>query len=168
MSNKEWHREWRKNNPDKVKEIKRRFYEKHKEKIHAERRAYRAKNRKKLDAYKRSWEEANPDLVSIQRARSRIKKMNAKINGALRLHYGITIDAYNALAEKQGGVCAICGELNVTARSNRLVVDHNHKTGKLRGLLCFRCNCGLGYFRENHRFMTAAQEYLKYWDVESK
>jgi hypothetical protein len=53
---------------------------------------------------------------------------------------GITDDAYEQLLAEQEGGCAICGN---PPKTRRLSVDHNHRTGKVRGLLCFRCNRGL-------------------------
>src|SRR5690348_10360154 len=66
--------------------------------------------------------------------------------------YGLTGEAYKALEEAQAGVCAICGnpETRYNAKMKAiqpLSVDHNHKTGKVRGLLCAHCNHGLGQFR---------------------
>lgn len=164
MAISESQRRWAKNNPEKVKAIKRRFVEKHRERLAAKRREYRAKNRAALDTQKRAWEVANPEMVSMQAVRRRIKAMNAKIDQGLRYHYGVTLDAYNAILCEQRGVCAICGTLSVTVRSPRLVVDHDHSTGELRGLLCHRCNCGLGYFKDNHGIIERALAYLRGFD----
>lgn len=57
--------------------------------------------------------------------------------------YGITEDEYQSLFNKQGGVCAICGGVPDT-RWKMLAVDHDHQTGKVRGLLCMVCNTMLG------------------------
>jgi len=73
--------------------------------------------------------------------------------------YGITIDDYNKMLNDQNGVCAICGKTNITRR--RLAIDHNHKTGKVRGLLCHRCNNAIGLFDENLETLKKAIKYLK-------
>lgn len=76
----------------------------------------------------------------------RCRKCDSARQHALRIQkvYGITIEAYNLLLEWQGGVCYICRK---PSRVRRLAVDHDHKTGKVRGLLCRRCNREiLGYF----------------------
>ena len=57
-----------------------------------------------------------------------------------RAQLGLTLAAYEALLEAQGGGCAICG---ATPKTRRLDTDHDHKTGKVRGLLCHRCNRAL-------------------------
>jgi Recombination endonuclease VII len=58
---------------------------------------------------------------------------------SLRTKYGITLDQYQSLLDKQNGGCAICGKTPEQERKN-LAVDHNHVTGEVRGLLCFHCN----------------------------
>ena len=60
----------------------------------------------------------------------------------LRRRYGIGTDEYDALYEKQGGRCAFCG--GTSNGRGRLAVDHDHATGRVRGLLCFTCNTALG------------------------
>ena len=75
--------------------------------------------------------------------------------------YGLTVDDYEALAESQGGRCAICRESpDWKANGGRLVVDHDHTTGAVRGLLCPSCNLGLGYFADSPKSLTNAINYL--------
>lgn len=80
--------------------------------------------------------------------------------------YNITLDEYNALLEKQGGVCAICGReeeiKNPSARSrSSLAVDHCHETGRVRGLLCFKCNTGIGALGDTVESLRKAIRYLE-------
>jgi len=81
-------------------------------------------------------------------------------NDAKRLKtYGITGEEFRKMVDLQGGVCRIC---NGKQKNNRsLAVDHCHETGKNRGLLCNRCNMGLGYFKDDATLMLLAIEYLK-------
>lgn len=67
----------------------------------------------------------------------------------LMRRYGITLAEWDALLERQGGHCAFC-PATVGFRGGRLLVDHDHETGAVRGLLCYRCNTALGWF-ERHR-----------------
>ena len=62
----------------------------------------------------------------------------------LRAKYGLTLEDYDNMLEQQKGVCAICGGINPSGR--RLAVDHDHKTGEIRGLLCQHCNTHLGWY----------------------
>jgi hypothetical protein len=160
---RQYQREWVKRNPESNRASKQRYYAAHSKEIHAYRRAYRAANREKLDIQKRQWEKDNPEMLSMQRARRRIKDMNTKINGDLKYHYDITLENFNTLLEKQGGVCAICKKFEITARTKRLVVDHDHKTGRVRGILCHRCNCGIGYFKDDPSYVRTAADYLESW-----
>ncbi len=77
----------------------------------------------------------------------------------LRTKYGITLERYNDLLAAQGGGCAICSG-DPGGRWNTFHVDHDHKTGVVRGLLCDACNKGLGLFRDNPRLLVWAARYL--------
>lgn len=69
------------------------------------------------------------------------------------------LEGFNALAIKQGGVCAICHR-PPTDRKRRLHVDHDHKTGRIRGLLCLHCNVMLGKARDSVPILENAIRYL--------
>lgn len=102
--------------------------------------------------HNRSYYDANQE----RRRRDRRKNLN---------RYGITEDDFAALDESQGGRCAICNDLpnetNVRSRKKRLCVDHEHETGKIRGLLCDRCNTGLGIFKDSVNRLQSAIAYLQ-------
>lgn len=74
--------------------------------------------------------------------------------------YGITLDEYKAMFDKQKGRCWICQVRDVDL-TNSLGVDHDHKTGVVRGLLCGNCNRGLGFFKDDEALLSRANEYLK-------
>lgn len=79
----------------------------------------------------------------------------------LRKTYGLTIASYNQLVEKQKGICAIClSARSVKRKKVILVIDHDHKTGAIRGLLCDRCNRGLGLMGDNIESLKRAIKYL--------
>lgn len=69
------------------------------------------------------------------------------------------MDTYERLMVEQGGVCAICGQ--ACASGMRLAIDHNHQTGKLRGLLCRDCNTSLGKFGDSVERLREAVAYLE-------
>lgn len=93
-----------------------------------------------------------------RRLRSRLKK------------YGMTPDDFRRMLVDQGGVCAICEKPesvkqntrgpNRTGEPRSLSIDHCHATGVVRGLLCHRCNFGIGYFNDNPSIASAAMAYL--------
>jgi len=78
----------------------------------------------------------------------------------LRNKYGITEKQYNTLLHKQNGCCAVC-ERSASAFNKRLSVDHNHKTGVIRGLLCFFCNKFVIGRHTDAKLFERAGEYLK-------
>lgn len=94
----------------------------------------------------------NPDF------KKREKEWQRKTN--FKRSYGITVDGYNFLFNKQNGNCAICG-LNQINFKRKLAVDHCHTTKKIRGLLCDHCNPGLGYFKDSEILLNKAIKYLK-------
>ena len=80
-----------------------------------------------------------------------------KLKYNLKADHGVTLEQYDQMLEDQNGVCAICGGIN--SDGQRLHIDHDHKTGKIRALLCRFCNIRLGYI-EKDDFVPKALEYL--------
>lgn len=80
----------------------------------------------------------------------------------LRIRYGLTTAGYAAMLADQGGCCAICGAApDGNTRYAKLGVDHDHATGKVRGLLCDQCNRGIGAFKDDPTRLRAAAQYLE-------
>lgn len=75
-------------------------------------------------------------------------------------NYGITVEQYDEMLAKQGGCCAICGDLPGSTK-RKFHVDHDHQTGRVRGILCMRCNLVLGYAKETPAVLSAAILYLE-------
>jgi len=73
--------------------------------------------------------------------------------------HGMTVEQYDQMLKSQGGLCAICRQPSVTGK--RLHVDHDHATGRRRGLLCHHCNTALGNFKDDPLVIATALEYLK-------
>lgn len=76
----------------------------------------------------------------------------------LKKRYGISVECYEKMLEDQNGVCAICGAF---PGKRRLHVDHNHKTGEVRGLLCNNCNVGIGHAQEDITTLKKMIYYLE-------
>lgn len=77
----------------------------------------------------------------------------------LKYKTGLTKEAYRNLLAEQNNCCAIC-KITIDEHNKNLCVDHSHETGLIRGLLCTRCNQGLGYFLDNTELLSQAINYL--------
>ncbi len=98
-------------------------------------------NREKYQAKQRAYAESG-------------KKKVADRKSHLKRKYGITPEDFHALLASQGGGCAICGKPDVDH------VDHDHVTGRVRGILCFRCNVAIGQMDDDCDRLAAAMAYL--------
>lgn len=100
----------------------------------------------------RGWYGANTERGLTNRRRLQLKA-----------DYGITPEQYDALLEKQDGVCAICRKPESAERDGkvmRMPVDHCHHTGRVRGLLCHRCNRAIGLLGDDSEILRSAIRYL--------
>lgn len=152
---RERNRAWKKAHPEQTKAARSAYYRKNKEKILAKDRAYYLANKKGLiqaakarylkdpENYKkknRAYCAANPE---------RVRKWH------LKKAYGLTLTDFQALLDGQRGLCACCG------KARRLEVDHCHKSGKVRGLLCHLCNVAAGAVQDHWYVAAALARYLR-------
>ncbi|MDQ3574990.1 MAG: endonuclease VII domain-containing protein [Actinomycetota bacterium] len=108
------------------------------------------------------WQQANPERVNATQ-RARRAKPEAKLReraGHLMRKYGMTIEQYDAMLEAQSGGCFICSR--PPREDISLHVDHDHATGKVRGILCFRCNNALADFGEDPDILRKAASYVSW------
>ena len=102
-------------------------------------------------AYQREW--------AKKRRKSGIRpNYRSQRNYNLKRLYGITLDDYDRMLELQGGACAICRRF---PGKRALAVDHNHRTGEVRGLLCYMCNYAMGVWKEDAERFLRVYKYLK-------
>lgn len=113
--------------------------------------------RKCRNAATARWKKANPEKVASWR-RNRTQS-GAERSKDLRLLYGMTAAQYWAIIESQGGTCAMCPAVESEC-GRRLCVDHCHKTGEIRGILCGSCNKLLGFARDSVERLEAGKNYL--------
>lgn len=131
-------------NRDRLKEKAKRDYRINSAKIKLSTKRWAKANPGKVREYKKKWRE---------RDENREKQRACQLAHHLRTTYGLTVEQRDGMFEAQKGACAICGDI---ARA----IDHCHKTGRIRGILCNRCNQGLGHFRDDTGLLLAAVEYL--------
>lgn len=134
---------------------------------------YYQNNREKVLARTKKWWDAHPEAATVkgrkyyqnnpEKVRLKIKKFHAenpayRRTAALKRNYGITPKDFARMEAEQAGVCAVCKQV---PEGKGFYVDHDHKTGRVRGLLCFTCNMALGLLKDSAVFARSAAEYLE-------
>lgn len=103
---------------------------------------------------------SRPEIKEREAERGKNRSLEQKQEYRLRFAYGIGLDDYNQMLVEQNYLCAICGTDNPGHNGNRFVVDHDHETGDVRGLLCSPCNTALGLFKDKTETLVSATSYL--------
>jgi Recombination endonuclease VII len=137
------------------------YHKAHKEEISARRRRRREADpayRQKLLAAAQAYREAHKEELSERRRRKRQTDPEHR-DKRLRYIYGISLEEYGAMLARQGGVCAICKKK--PDKGKVLFVDHCHVTGRVRGLLCGKCNSVLAFGNDDPDILRAAIAYLR-------
>lgn len=119
----------------------------------SQQRRYRSTHKEKIAAGQKRRRQQRP---------GRVRRISR--SSTLKQRYGITAQDYNRMLASQNGVCAVCGNPETRKKRGgtiRLAVDHCHKTGKVRGLLCSRCNLSIGRFEDDPELLEKAAAYLK-------
>jgi hypothetical protein len=108
-----------------------------------------------------------PDCRTYNKKSRGVRHQKAKIYNperrksvVLKNKYNITLEDFNRMLSSQDGKCKICGSSDPGPKRT-FSVDHCHKTSKVRGLLCYLCNVGLGSFRDNQNYLNSAVKYLE-------
>ena len=140
-------RKWRADNPEKIT-----AYEDANRELRAEqKKVYRVENKEAIYEYQKKYKDEHRPVIQ---ERDRNYKYKNK--------YGITLEEYNEMWDEQEGYCAICNEHEDETKSIRLVVDHNHETDEVRGLLCNNCNCAIGLLKDSALVLESAAAYLEH------
>ena len=138
MNKTEYMRAWRAKNKEKNAEYQSTYY-----------KQYREENKEKLNAANKKWREENKEQNELVTETARLKRK-----------YNLAREDYIALIEGQNNCCKTCG---LPAKDNiqgKLYVDHCHNTGKVRGLLCMKCNTALGLLNDDKELLQKMLEYL--------
>lgn len=113
--------------------------------------------------YQRSWRIANLKKARGYDAARKLRNPLRHRPGMLRRIYGISVGDYEAKLAEQGGACAICKSDKAGGVGKFMKVDHDHKTGVVRGLLCHTCNFGIGALKDDPIVLLSAVDYLNRW-----
>lgn len=152
------------------KEWNRKYYLKNKtkilERVRKNHLIYYPKNREKRLEYGKKYKQINKIEVKkkYQKYMSTDKGKILARRAKLKNRYGLTIEQYDQMFNFQNGLCAICGkpetQKNQSGAIRRLAVDHCHKTGKIRKLLCYNCNIVIGHSKESIETLANSIKYL--------
>lgn len=143
----------------------RKYRETHPDKARAACRNWRAENPEKQKASTKNWEVNNPGKHEAATKAYRLanpgktaewgRNYRKRVPDYSIRRYGVSLSRFIDLAVNQEAKCAICGD------KTKLCVDHNHATGKVRGLLCRKCNAALGLFGDSALNLLRASAYVK-------
>ena len=118
-------------------------------------RAYRKRYDDARSETRRKWRQAHPEIIAGHNRRRTVQR------------YGITVKRYTEFLIKQDGLCAACRRpesVKHLGKIRRLAIDHNHATGRIRGLLCGRCNGALGLLGDDILRVRALVAYMERYD----
>jgi hypothetical protein len=122
---------------------------------------YQVTHREELNAYKKKYYLINREQVL---ANHRVNRSSIKETALIR-KYGIDRNSYEQMLKDQGNVCKICRGDQWGGRWNIPYVDHDHTTGRVRGILCLKCNTAIGYLKDSANIAYAAASYLRGVDL---
>ena len=124
---------------------------------------WRANNPDKHQATKRLWRKNNADKIALQAEKYKPRRRTLRRKEWLKKLYGLSERQYQKILIAQNGVCSVCGlpeTHTCKGKVIKLAVDHCHKTNKVRGLLCKKCNVALGLLGDNLDVLASASSYL--------
>ena len=107
-----------------------------------------------------NYMEKNREIISIKR--NMPENMLKKRNGQILSIYGIKMEVFEQMISLQNNKCAICNRAFTSRKHTH--IDHNHATGKIRQILCNKCNIGIGQFNDDINIMKLAINYLERWE----
>jgi len=120
-------------------------------------RAYYLAHKEDIIAKSKQYYKNNKESIKKYRQEKNIKEEVYRVKNLSK--FGISIEEYQDIYDKQNGSCAICNNVCVTGR--RLAVDHDHTTNKVRGLLCGKCNMAIGLMRDDIYLLKKSIIYLQ-------
>lgn len=121
---------------------------------------YSSRCKKCLNLWASEWRKKNPGSYLNSQIKYRLKETEPKRRSLLKSRYNLSVENYYLMSKSQNNSCAICGT-HKSKLTKGLFVDHCHKTKKVRGLLCTKCNTGIGQFSESQTKLLYAIRYLK-------
>lgn len=154
----EYQRKYRTRNRDRTTAYARKRYADNPERARASSRKWYAANKETA----KKWRVDNPERAREIARRWRTANPEHRWEHHLKTKYGMNKTAYDALLVRQGNGCAICGSATPNrSMTKRFLVDHDHVTGAVRGLLCHPCNAAIGLLRDRPGVARTLATYLE-------
>lgn len=116
-----------------------------------------AKSKEETNAYAREWRSRNKDRYREYERQRHANNPDRVWAVNIRLHYGVSVDDYQRMYDDQRGCCAIC----FAPFAGKGCIDHDHDTGRVRGLLCKPCNLAVGQMMDSPERLRSAADYLE-------
>ena len=152
-ANREHHtnycRAYYKVNKERINARNKAYFLAHIEQARASHQAYYRAHKTQILNQQHDYNQAHPELIHKR---------------TLKISFNLTPDDYDNLLKRQNGRCAICGATRPGHKRRYFSIDHDHETGKIRGLLCGYCNPGLGHFKDDVTLLRKAVTYLENHD----
>jgi len=178
-------KEYRERNKEKIAQQTKEYRERNKEQISAKNKAYRLKDREakllkrrsnynpqnrkeeyernkhKISARSREYYLKNKEKIIFKHSNYRSNNKDKTAKYLINKRYGIGVEEFEKMKLRQESRCAICNRHVNETKRKVLCVDHDHKTGYVRGLLCHGCNSGIGLLMESEEILLRSIEYLR-------
>lgn len=154
-------KEYRENNKEQIKQQRKNYEINNKEKVRNRHKQYYLNNKEKVQEYHKQYYIKNKEYVDNRSKKWKVNNKNKVFNIMLKYKYGITVEQKNQMIIIQNNKCACCKD-PLDNNPRNVCIDHDHITGKLRKVLCQKCNKSLGIMEENVDKISKLLEYAKY------
>jgi hypothetical protein len=160
---KKYHKQWYDDNKKRILERQKRYNDTHQKERSTYGKAYRDEHKEEIAESKKQYYENNKEQrIQYNKQYHNSHKETTRKRSRKRtiIKHGVTPEQHTEIFNKQQGCCMICGR-HQSELKLALAIDHDHTTGKIRGLLCGKCNRGIGYLNDDVNLLLKAIEYLK-------
>lgn len=154
-------KQYRIDNKNRISDRNKMYRKNNKDKLNMYSKIWRLENKDRIKEYQKKWELDNKQILSEQSKKYYENHKEQYRRSHMRRFYGITLEEFNKILDKQDNKCKICK--NNFKNSKDTHIDHCHETGKIRDLLCADCNKMIGTAKENVEILKEAIKYLENW-----
>lgn len=156
-------REYYRENKERLLRLQSEYAKEHREQVNATNRKWASRNKEQVAAKNREWQEKNKAyvLAKAKEYNARDDVRERKRDWVICKRYGIDLEFFDSMVASQEGKCKCCNTAFGLLRGSRPCVDHCHETGRVRGILCLRCNWLLGHAHDQPEVLRNCAAYLE-------